>query len=285
MIETTSFEPTSPRKRKDVVRLGGQVLVAAIFLLPLLLLISASLRSPALPSLKVFELWPTAPTLANYERLFDILPLGRYALNSLIVVALAVPITLLTASLAGFAMAQLPTRPRNLLAGLSVAALLVPVMALWLTRFLIYKWIGVLGSLSALILPALLGSSPFYVLMLFWAFRRLPPEVYEAARLDGAGAWRIWWSIALPLVRPTMIAVGVLSFVYYWSNFIDPLLYINKLERQTLPVALQALLQMHNSEWSLLMAGAVVVTLPVVVLFVFTQRYFLQENTGGWFGR
>lgn len=255
-----------------------------MFLLPLLLLLSASLRSPDLPSLKSFEVWPPDPTLANYGRLLDILPLGRYALNSLIVVGLAVPLTLLTASMAAFALAQLPTRPRNLIAGLSVAALLVPVMALWVSRFLIYKWIGVLGSLPVLILPALMGSSPFYVLMLFWAFRRLPSEVFEAARLDGADAWRVWWSVALPLVRPALIAVGLLTTVYYWSDYINPTLYINDLRQQTLPVAVRALLQMHNSEWGLLMAGAVVVTLPVVVLFAFSQRYFVQENNRSWLG-
>jgi multiple sugar transport system permease protein len=183
-------------------------------------------------------------------------------------------------------MTQLPPRLQNALQGLSVAALLVPVMSLWLTRFLIYKSLGILDTLAALIFPSALGSSPFYVLLLYWAFRRIPPEVFEAARLDGCGVFRIWWSIALPLIRPATVAVGALTFVFYWSNFVDPLLYLNSQDRYTLPVALQSLQQMHPSRWPQLMAGAVLVTLPALVAFALVQRFFLQEHRGsGWLGR
>jgi multiple sugar transport system permease protein len=259
---------------------------AILFVLPLLWMFSASLRPLGLPPQTRFELWPQEPTLASYPAIFTLLPLGRYALNSALVVAATVPLTLLTASWAGFAMAQLPAVVRNVLVAVSMTTLLVPVMSLWLTRFLIFKWLGLLDSLLALIVPAALGSSPFYVLILYWAFRRLPPELFEAARVDGCSAFRVWWSIGLPLVRPALAAVGVLSFVYYWSSFVDPMLYLSDQASYTLPVALRTLQQLHPSRWSLLMAGCVVVTVPVLLVFGLAQRFFLQEHRGsGWLGR
>ena len=260
--------------------------LAAAFAAPTILMLSASFRPLGLPPPTRLEWWPPEATLANYPTLFALLPLGRYALNSFLVVAAAVPLTLLTASWAAFAMTRLPPRPRRALVVASAAALLVPLMSLWLPRFLIFRWLGVLDTLAVLILPAGLGGGPFFVLILFWAFRRLPPELAEAAVVDGCGAFRTWWSVAIPLVRPALAAVGVLASVSYWSDFIGPLLYISGQDNQTLPVALQALQQMHPSRWPLLMAGAVVMTAPVVVAFALAQRFFLEEHRGiGWLGR
>jgi multiple sugar transport system permease protein len=274
--------PSCHLSRRATLGIG----VASLFVIPLVWMMTTSLRPAGLPPPTALEWWPPQATLANYPAIFRLLPLGRYTLNSLIVVALAVPLTLLSASWAGFAMAQLSPRTRNLLAAAAVASLLVPVMALWLTRFLIFKWLGVLDSLYALILPAVFGSSPLFVLILYWACRRIPAEVYEAARLDGCGPFRAWWSIAVPLVRPALAAVAVLSFEGYWSNFVDPLLYISDQVNFTLPIGIQALQQLHQTSWPLLMAGSVVLTLPMLVLFIVAQRYFLHEHRGtAWLGR
>lgn len=135
-------------------------------------------------------------------------------------------------------------------------------------------------------MPAFGGSSPFYVLLFLWTFLRMPRELAEAARLDGAGALRIWAGIAMPLARPTIVAVGMLAFVLYWSNFVDPLLYLQTTEKQTLPYALQTLHQLDSTNWPLLMAGAAMVTAPVVLVFLLAQRAFLQQFRGqGWMGR
>ncbi len=183
-------------------------------------------------------------------------------------------------------MAQIAPRPRGWLILASVAALMVPVTVLWLTRFLVYKWVGALNSLWALILPSFMGTSPFYVLLFYWTFSRISSDLYELARLDGAGAFRVWLSIAIPLSKPAITAVAVLAFVAYWSNYIDPLLYLSSQKDFTLPVGLQALQQMPAIEFPRLLAGAVMITVPVVVMFVIAQRYFLQDLRGaGWLGR
>lgn len=291
------FEPQTDRDiseglnrlERDAGSVGHVVfsmMVAVFFLLPLLWMLGASVRKVGLPPPNQLEWVPNPIDVSNYARIFEMLPLGSYTLNSLKVVLVAVPLTIITASMAGFAMSQIAPRPRAWLIVASLVALMVPVTALWLTRFLVYKWIGVLDSLWALILPAFMGTSPLFVLLFYWTFSRIPQEMYESARLDGAGAFRVWGQIAMPLSRASIVAVGVLAFVFYWSNFIDPLLYLNQQENYTLPIGLQSLQQMQPTNFPLLIAGAVVITVPVIVMFMFAQRYFLQETRGaGWLGR
>lgn len=277
------------RLERDAGVLGHflfSIAVAVLFLLPLVWMLGASVRKVGLPPPNQLEWVPNPIDLSNYARIFELVPLASYTFNSLKVVLVAVPLTIITASWAGFAMAQIAPRPRTWLIVASLVALMVPVTALWLTRFIIYKWIGVLDSLWALILPAFMGTSPLFVLLFYWTFSRVPQELYESARLDGAGAFRVWGQIAMPLSRASIVAVGVLAFVFYWSNFIDPMLYLNRQENYTLPVGIEALQQMQPTNFPLLIAGAVVITLPVIVMFMFAQRYFLQESRGaGWLGR
>jgi len=207
-----------------------------------------------------------------------VVPLPRFMWNSLRVVALAVPLTLLTASWAGFALAQAPRRVRVALLTLSVVLLLVPGPAVWVPRFLIFTRLGWINTLAPLVAPALMGTSPFYVILFYLAFARVPLDVYESARLDGAQPLRIWYAIALPMVRPAVLAVAALTFGDYWSNYVDPLLYMRSEVNYTLPVGVQLLQQAIRANWPLLMAASVMMVAPVVVLFVLAQRFFLQSD-------
>ena len=256
-------------------RFWARLIVAAIFLLPLLWLLTAALHpvgrplpTTLSPSLNV--------TLANFGRVWQLVPFGRFTLNSLLVVFLAVPLTLVTSSWAGFAMAQLPTASQRRWIVLSLAVLMVPGVALWASRFLIYTRLGLYDTILALIAPAFMGSSPFFVLMFYRAFRRIPVTIYEAARLEGAGVLVSWRSIGLPIARPTAVGVALLAFVLYWGDFISPLLYLRSQNRYTLPVALQLLQQLAASDWPLLMAGVVMATLIPVGLFLLLQPYFAR---------
>jgi multiple sugar transport system permease protein len=254
------------------------IVLVVLFLLPLLWMVTAALREPGLPPARTVEWLPMSPRPDNFITLFDLLPFGRYLVNSLAVVALAVPLTIVTSSLAGFAMALLGRRSRTILVVLSVALLLVPVTALWLTRYLIIHWAGLTDSLLALVLPAFAGSSPLFVLLYHWTFRRATPEVFENARLDGAGPLTTWRRIALPLATPTTVAVAVLTFILYWSDFIGPLLYLRSQELYTLPLGLRQLQQLDPADWPLLMAGAVVLTVPAIIFFLLVQHLFLGER-------
>ena len=264
--------------------LGGHLvplIVALVFLLPLLWMITASLRGPGLPPPASVEWLPPSATTENYGTVFELLPFGRYLLNSLSVVALAVPLTIITASMAGFAMALLERRTRGALLVLSVALLLVPVTALWLTRFLLFNWIGLTDTLLALVVPALAGSSPLFVLIYYWTFRRASAEVFEMAHLDGAGPLGVWRRIAMPNAWPSTVAVAVLTFILYWSDFISPLLYLRDQDLYTLPLGLRQLQQLDPTGWPVMMAGAVMLTLPAVLFFLVVGRLFLGERGFG----
>jgi multiple sugar transport system permease protein len=260
--------------------------VALVFVLPLVWSFTSSLRTPGLAPPRTIEWWPDPANWSNYQRIFQLVPLGPYLVNSVLVVCMAVPITILMSSWAGFAMAELDEGPRRRLIVASVLLLMVPVTALWLTRFVLYRYMALIDNFGALIAPAFMGSSPFFVLLFYWTFRRIPRELFESAWLDGASALRVWAALAMPMARPTMIAVGVLAFVLYWSDFINPLLYLKSESLYTLPVGLQILKQMDRTNWPLLMAAAMVMTVPVVLVFLVVQRHFLEtDRLAGIYGR
>ncbi len=263
---------------RGIVVQALSLLVAIVFFGLLVAVVSMSLRQPGTPPPRTLQLIPNPLSLENYQRIFEIVPLAQFTLNSLLVVGMAVPVTIVVASFTGFAMAQLDPWKRGLLVTLAVFLMLVPVTALWLTRYLVVTQLGLADSLLALVLPALMGTSPVFVLLYYWSFRRFPLELYESARLDGAGVLMIWARIAMPLVRPATAAVAVLTFVTYWGDFISPLLYLKTESRYTLPMGLSMLQTMDKTNWSLLMAAAVYMVAPSVLLFLLVQRAFWIDD-------
>ena len=139
---------------------------------------------------------------------------------------------------------------------------------------------GLIDTIVALLAPVWMGSSPFFVLIFYWSFRRQPVALFEAARLEGLGPLRIWASIAMPLARPATAAVALLTFVQYWSDFMNPLLYLKSDDRTTLALGLRVLQQLDATNWPLLMAGAVVMMLPVLLLLLVLQRAFWSAAGG-----
>jgi multiple sugar transport system permease protein len=257
---------------------AASLAIAFVFLLPLVWMLAASLRQPGLPPPRTIEWLPHPLAWSNYLRIFEIVPLVRYALNSLMVAAAAVIVTLGTASWAGLGMALASPRWRGRWVALAVGLLLVPPGAVWLPRFVLFTWLHLTDTYSALLAPALMGSSPLFVLLFFWSYRRVSVEVFESARLDGAGPFAIWRWIALPLSTPTAVAVAVLTFWLYWSDFINPLLYIKSPSLYTLPIGVRQLQQLNRTNWPLLMAAAVVATVPAVLVFLAVQRYLLGDG-------
>jgi multiple sugar transport system permease protein len=257
---------------------AASLAVAFVFLLPLAWMLATSLRQPGLPPPRAIEWLPNPPAWSNYVRIFEIVPLGGDALNSLLVSTAAVIVTLVTASWAGLAMALAGPRWRGRWVALSIGLLLVPAGALWLPRFVLFTWLHLTNTYGALLAPALMGSSPLFVLLFFWSYRRVPAEVFESARLDGAGPLAIWRWVALPLALPTVVAVGVLTFWLYWSDFINPLLYLKSQSLYTLPIGVRQLQQLNRTNWPLLMAAAVVATAPAALVFLAVQRFLLNEG-------
>lgn len=272
-----------PARRRKAQKLRHQLLaalVALLFLLPLIWAVLASLHEPGAAGRRSLAGIPAAPAWSNYRDVFRVVDMLRYAANSLFVIALAVPITIVVASWAGFAISQLSPRWRWRLLALSVLCLMAPLTAIWLPRFILFKEAGLIDRRIALAVPSLMGTSPFYVLLFAWAFLRVPREIYEAARLDGANPWRTWREIALPLARPVIVAVAVLSAVHYWNSFIEPLLLMRSDENKTASLGLRVLYSLDRTNWPLIMAGAVVVLAPVLIVFILAQRVFMQDARG-----
>jgi multiple sugar transport system permease protein len=283
---------TGPRRRLRPVVRGlnwrhlPAIALATLFLLPLVFMVTGSLRTAGLPPPRTPEFLPSPLAWDNYERAFELVDIPRYTLNSLIVVAFAVPLTILFASWAGLGMALLRGRAQTALVVVSLVALMVPVTALLVPRFAIFKTLGLTDTFVPLIAPALIGTSPFYVLLYYWSFRRLPSELFDASRLEGLTPLALWRRVAMPLVRPVTVAVALLAFAFTWSNFLDPLIYLFDERKFTLPLGLKALSQLDGQNFPLLLAGAVTATAPVVAAFLYLQRFFLQEYRGtGWLGR
>ena len=252
------------------------IFLCALFLFPLVWMFSYALRSVNLPAPSQPEFFTPPLAFENFARLNEFFPLTLFVLNSLRIVALAVPLTLLTASWAGFAIAQLPPRARNFFLLASVALMLVPALATWIPRFVLFTQLRWIDTLLPVIAPAFMGTNPFFVILFYLAFQRVPRDVYESAYLDGANAMRIWWSIALPLAVPAMLAVAILAAAFYWSNYSDALLYLRREMNYTLPIGVQLMEKAQWNNFPLLMAVSVVMVLPVLVLFLFVQPYFLQ---------
>ncbi|HUR40757.1 MAG TPA: carbohydrate ABC transporter permease [Verrucomicrobiae bacterium] len=249
------------------------VAAAALFTYPLVLMVKASLGAPG-------------GLIEPYRVAFEWVPLGRGLFNSLVVAAIAVPLTLAVSSMAGTGLALL-SRRRQVLA---ITALLlvasIPLTAVWIPRFVMFEALGAVGTWIPLVAPALAGGSPLFVLLYFLAIRRIPEHLLEAARLEGLGLFGLWWRVALPLVRPTTLAVGLLATAQVWGNFIEAVLYLNAERTLTAPLMLHTLQTMGSTQWPVLMAGAVVVTAPVLVAFVALQRFFAApEREGSWLGR
>lgn len=276
----------TPARRSAALRAALVALLSATFVLPLVLLVAGAFRRPGLPPPIGVELFPAEPSFEALQAAFSSVPLARSLFVSAALCAVVVPLTLVTASWAAMAILRASPGLAAPLVRALFLLLVVPQAALWVTRFAVFQALGLVGTYVPLVAPALMGGSPLYVLLYVGALRRIPSELFDAARLEGLGPLRVWWRVALPLTRPTSSAVGLLAFIACWSNFVDPLLYLDSESSLTAPAMLHSLELLGPTHWPVLLAGAWVVSAPVVVLFLASQRWFLARERGaGWVGR
>lgn len=222
---------------------------------------------------------PRDVTLANYRELFTDLPFTTYFLNS-VLVALAVTLgTLALSSMFGYALAKLDFPGRRALFALVIGTLMVPGMVTFVPQFMLVSNLGLINTYPGLILPGLFGAfaGPFGVFLMRQFIMGLPDELIHAARVDGAGEFRIFGQVILPLCGPALATLGILSFLGSWNNFLWPLVAATSQDKYTLPVALALYSVGQNAtDYGLLLAGAVVTVLPILAVFVLLQRHFVQ---------
>jgi multiple sugar transport system permease protein len=258
----------------------GAVIVILLFAPPLLLLLAGSLRQPGLPPPQAPQFVPDPMSAEGYARAVQLGGLVRATFNSLLVTAVAVPLSVVVASLAGFALARLPGRVAGAVVLASLFALMVPATALLVPRFAVFRALGLTDTLGSLVAPALLGTTPLYPLVYYLAFRALPRELYDACLIADLSPLQAWWRMGLPLVRPVTAAIAALTYVLTWSNFLDPLVYVYDRDLFTLPLALRSLATLDPTNFPVFLAGAVLATAPALVVCWFAQRRFMHHYGG-----
>ena len=248
---------------------------AVVFLLPFWFMVAASfmpLEQIMGPGLK---LWPEVFRPLNYVEAFTVQPMGRFFVNSTFITVLSVIGTVVSCTLGGWGFSRPWFPGRNIMFVMVLSVMMIPGQVTMIPLYLIFTSFGWIDSYLPLIVPHFFGSA-FYVFMVRQFFLTLPPELMEAATIDGCGQLRTFWSIAMPLVKPAVVTVAVFTFVAVWNEFFGPLLYLNSPEKYTLPLGLTAFRGEPFAHYDYLMAASTVAILPVLAVFLFFQRYFVQ---------
>lgn len=278
-MRATSRAGSGARLAVRALAFTALTLYALVSLYPFAWMVSGAFKSRA-EILSGGHLIPRRPTLQTLADTWSRLHFVDYFLNSVKVTGLTVLGVLVVYSLASYAFAVLDFPGRRFMYWFFVALLFVPAISVLLPLVLLENKLGILGTHTGLILPFVNGTAPLTVLMLTNAFRSVPRDLRDAARLDGAGEGRILWQVYIPLSRPTLITVGVLTAVPTWNEYVLTRVSLNQESRYTLPLALEQLASGNVPQYNEIMAGSLILVVPVIVLFLALQRYFVSGLTG-----
>ncbi len=268
----------SDRVRQRLRRAVGYLLaagVACLFLLPLFWMISSSLK----PNYQVLEFpprWLPEPVQwSNYPEALTYVPFGRYSLNTLFLAVMTILGHLLSCTLVAYAFARLRAPGKNALFLVLLATMMLPYPVTMIPIYIGFKTLEWVNSFLPLIVPAFFGS-PFYIFLLRQFFLTLPPELEDAARVDGASTLQIIWHVILPISRPALATVTIFTFQAVWNDFLAPLIYLHDQSKYTVSLGLNFFRSSYDVRWAYLMAASLVTMLPVILLFFVAQRQFIR---------
>ena len=270
----------SKRSVLETAAVNAVLLVAAaLTLLPLVWMVSVSLMPAGEASATAPHLVPREVTLDGYRTLFGRLAVGRHVLNSTVLSAAVTVIAVMVNSMAGYAFAKLRFAGRDRIFRWMLGALVIPAQIGMLPLFLLLKELGLVNTYLGVIIPGI--ASIFAIFLVRQYALAIPDALLDAARVDGAGEWRIYWTVVLPLLRPILVTLAVITFMGTWNDFLWPLVVLTDRDMYTLPVALANLFGEHVQDSEVMMAGAVVTVVPVVVVFLCLQRYYIAGMMSG----
>ena len=265
---------------------GGRIFIylvlsigAFMFTVPFLWLVTSSLKVPAKIWLFPPEWIPNPPRLENYIEALTAAPFFQYTLNTVVIVGFNLIGTIFTTSMAAYGFARMRFKGRDVAFGILLSTMMLPWAVTMIPKYIIFRNLGWLDTFAPLVVPSWFSAGPgcvFYVFLLRQFFRTIPRDFTDAARIDGASEFGIYWRIMLPLIRPALTVVGIFTFLYHWNDFMGPLIYLTSPENYTISVGLAAFKGLYATDWHYLMAASTVATLPVIALFFAAQRYFIQ---------
>jgi multiple sugar transport system permease protein len=252
-----------------------------LFITPLLWMVSTSLKSPSEASQAELTFLPKDPTLEGYRTILGApqTPVGQWFLNSMIAATAQTLLVLVVATMAAYGLARLSFPGKKLITGLVLATLFVPPISLLIPNYVIVSQLGWLDSLAAVIVPGAAGAFGVFFLRQF--FLSLPIELEEAALLDGAGRFKIFLTIIVPLSRPALATLALLTFLANWNDFLWPLYVLFSPDRLTIQPGLSTLQSAYTTDYATILAGGVIASIPVLILFLITQRFVIEGIARG----
>jgi multiple sugar transport system permease protein len=283
-MTTSGYSQAHPARRRASAAIGRGVLYACLtvgglfMLMPFIWMLSSALKDQGAIFAYPPALIPPAVRWENFREILNVVPFGRYFGNSTVIALLSVVGQLLSCSMAAFAWARIPFPGRTILFMTLMAALIIPPQVTLVPLFIMMNGVGWIDTYYPLILPFWLGGA-FGTFLLRQFFLGIPRDLEDAAKIDGAGPWRIYWTIYLPLCKPALATVAIFTFLLQWNELLRPLIFLSSPEKLPLTVGLAALRSQYSTAWNLIMAGALISVVPVLGLFVFAQRYFVRGVT------
>lgn len=253
------------------------ILGAFIMLIPFLWMLSTSLKNKGATMVFPPEFIPKEPTMENYRNVIESFPMLRFLFNSLLVAGLTTLGQIIFSSMAAYAFSRMQFKGRDSLFLLYLATMMVPAQVTMIPQFILIKQFNWLDSYQGLIIPTMFGV--FGTFLMRQAMLSIPRELEEAAFMDGASHFKVFINVCLPLVKPTVATLGIFTFMASWNNFLWPLIVVNSKELATLPLGLSLLEGRWGTDWGLMMSGVVISVVPILIVYLFAQKYFIQGMT------
>lgn len=250
--------------------------ITAISLVPLVYMVSTSLKERGREFSHPVEWIPDPIIWSNYKTALEVVPAMTFLMNTMLITTLTLVGGLLSASLAAFCFARIRFPGREILFMVMLSAMMLPFMVTTIPQFVLFRELGWINTLYPLIVPAFFGGTPFYIFLLRQFFKGMPRDLEDAAKLDGASHLRIWWTIAMPLAKPALATVAILSVLHHWNDFVGPLIYLQTQDNWTLALGIRLFRDQYQVNFNYMMAYAVMMTIPVFAVFFAFQKYFVR---------
>jgi len=249
---------------------------SVLFIFPFIWMVGTSLTSSGMVLDRARPIIPLHPVWGNYIEALTVLPFGIFLKNTLLISVMCVIGQTLSASLVAFAFARLKFPGRDALFVLVLSTMMLPPQVTMIPTFIMFTIPGWIDSLKPLIIPAFFGGGAFFIFLLRQFFLTIPAELEDAARIDGCSSFGIYRHVIMPLSKPALTAVALFSFIGHWNDFLGPLIYTQSMDKKTLALGLNAFKGLHGTEYNLMMAASVAVLIPIIVIFFFSQKYFVE---------